>query len=102
MLRAMTVGVGRAPAGLHHRGLCKPKHGRAGTALGGRLCATLARLRAALAARVCVPSRVCVPLRCCRYFSTRQLYAYGADGHPGFSIGPKSDLVFEIEVLKIG
>ncbi|GCA62516.1 peptidyl-prolyl cis-trans isomerase, FKBP-type [Kipferlia bialata] len=27
--------------------------------------------------------------------------AYGAAGHPGFSIPPKAALVFEIEVLKI-
>lgn len=29
-------------------------------------------------------------------------YAYGAEGHPGFSIPGKSNLIFEIEVLKIG
>ena len=28
-------------------------------------------------------------------------YAYGAQGHPGFKIPPKADLVFEIEVLQI-
>lgn len=28
-------------------------------------------------------------------------YAYGADGHPGFKIPPKSDLIFEIEVIDI-
>jgi FKBP-type peptidyl-prolyl cis-trans isomerase 2 len=28
-------------------------------------------------------------------------YGYGVGGHPGFSIPPKADLVFEIEVLKI-
>lgn len=28
-------------------------------------------------------------------------FAYGKDGHPGFKIPPKSDLVFEIEVLEI-
>lgn len=26
-------------------------------------------------------------------------YAYGEKGHPGFKIGPKSDLVFEIKVM---
>jgi hypothetical protein len=28
-------------------------------------------------------------------------YAYGADGHPGFKIGTKADLIFDIEILKI-
>lgn len=28
-------------------------------------------------------------------------YGYGDGGHPGFSIPPKADLLFEIEVLKI-
>eukprot|EP00511_Aplanochytrium_stocchinoi_P002463 CAMPEP_0204823200 /NCGR_PEP_ID=MMETSP1346-20131115/1294_1 /ASSEMBLY_ACC=CAM_ASM_000771 /TAXON_ID=215587 /ORGANISM="Aplanochytrium stocchinoi, Strain GSBS06" /LENGTH=120 /DNA_ID=CAMNT_0051949751 /DNA_START=87 /DNA_END=449 /DNA_ORIENTATION=+ len=28
-------------------------------------------------------------------------YAYGANGHPGFQIPGKADLVFEIQVLKI-
>ena len=28
-------------------------------------------------------------------------HAYGADGHPGFKIPPKSPLIFEIEVMKI-
>ena len=28
-------------------------------------------------------------------------YGYGDRGHPGFSIPPKADLVFELEVLKI-
>ena len=28
-------------------------------------------------------------------------FAYGANGHPGFKIGPKKDLLFEIKVLKI-
>ena len=28
-------------------------------------------------------------------------FGYGEDGHPGFQIPPRADLVFEIEVLKI-
>lgn len=28
-------------------------------------------------------------------------HAYGAEGHPGFKIGPKEDLRFEIEVLEV-